>query len=767
MASGTYLYQPSYAFVPTGTIPVGTFCFALNGLAPATTYHATIFAAPNLGNNTDICNVGGCGAVDQTVTTPAVSSLAALPALPTSVFLPANPNVGGYTTITMARGGGGDCVAQNTAGPVTAGQAMQVVLNQEAADGGPFINSFTQSTVCDIPNSGGFGPGYILPTRAGGFTGYIILQTQGVTLPYRTRATPGVCAAYHYATLKATAQSGSPGVLGQVITSDYLHAGTQGYIVRQLILEPDQTINTGLWSMIFNVGNNGEYASDDVSIYQNCILGAPTGNTWGGGMITGLRTAFTDNYMAQLHSTMQFSIGIYLNTGGTGPLTIDNNYIEDYGEALYAEGFDGATCDDSDVTLTHNLFRNDLANINNGWIVRQQVEFKCGHRWNIQGNEFWGAWSYQNQGQVIYVSGTNNSATTLYGVSDITIKNNLIHDVPTVMDCLGDATADNGPGSQPPVTQRVLFQNNLVYNLGYAGRVAPGAGGSGAVNAYIVHRPGCSYFTVNHNTFGIQDPTDTRGLIDFIPVYQLVGGGSTLASDHANTNNIFFLNAGNTGIHGFAVDDGQLNSFRPRTPAITNGTPKQVLDTYSVAMTASVAASYQWLNNYIECGVKGIGGSMFGPMSNGDCATYQADMPNTALDTYKNAGTTIFASTAQSDYRFVGAYPTYAKTNVGGGPPGANIDAIYAAMGSILQLRPTAIGTTTAIISATVGAASINCRVGYGTSADVSTWTWTSADTTASRYRSIALSGLTTKTGYWYGMSCEPSTLTVQNFRTR
>ena len=766
--SGTYTSGCGYAIVATNTTPAGRPAFAIANLTPGTAYFIRPFAAPNLGDNVNICNANVCGSLEQTFTTPAETTANVMPTLP-SVYAAPYPDVSGYPVVPIVHDPSGDCASSATVGPVSMGMLMQAVINAEAANGGPFRNLGAADTICREPaGAAPFGPGYIATQRAMGYTGYIVFDTAGIFPPYGVRIDPTSC--LHCMTWIATAQPTTSGLLGGVFTSDYLHTGSQGYILRHVILQTDQTINTGRWSFLVSFGNNGEYGSDDNAIEQCVILGAPTGDTYGAIQYGSGRLAVVDSYIAQIHSSTNFALGIYLLDGGIGPFTYRNNFMEAYGLQMSAEGFGGAACAASDVTVIGNTFYQNFANLNNMWLVRNGPEIKCGHRWNFQGNTFDGSWVYQNSGPAIYISGTNNSDTTgTYGVSDITIKYNLFTNVSTVFDVLGSAAADNGPGANPPVTQRVLLQHNLAYNIGYAGRIAAGAGGGGLVNSYIIHRPGSAYVTMDHNTFGVMDNTDTRGLVDFIPAYFNVGGGDTLASRMKFTNNIAFLNVSAAGLRGVFLDESQLNNFRPRLPAITSGTPQQILDTFSVQTTNSTnVPNYSWANNYNVCAQINGGGNTWTQMSNGQCTTYQTNMPQTALDTWQNPGTAVFASIPQNNYRFTGPVPTYAKSDVGGGAPGADIDALEAALGLIQQVRPTDITASGFTISATVGSGGTNCYVGYGTSNNPTNWAYTTADTSPTRNRSIAVTGLTTKTAYYYAFGCAGASLSaIQVTRTQ
>ena len=81
-----------------------------------------------------------------------------------------------------------------------------------------------------------------------------------------------------------------------------------------------------------------------------------------------------------------FAQGIEMEPGGTGPYNVTNNYVSCVCMTIYQEADTGYSNPANDLTIANNTLYWPLANLNSGYLARQQMEFKGGHRILVQGN---------------------------------------------------------------------------------------------------------------------------------------------------------------------------------------------------------------------------------------------------------------------------------------------------------------------------------------------------------------------------------------------
>lgn len=747
--SGTYTTQssPNFVFNSSG---VTKTCISIGGLADSTTYYARPTAQPNQTNITDICNVNGCGALEQTFTTPS-ASIPVAPTAPTAYSVP-NPDTSGYTVVRMISGGvGGQCRAAASIGPVTAGDLVQTVLNEITYS---TVLEFDQGITCNVPNTGVYNSGYTLTHHASPGGNYIVLRTKSVIAsdfpPFGTRTSPTLCTLC--ATFVSTVQeSGCTTCEGQIFLTDYSNGGSQNYIIQNLILTVDQTITTGIWGVLLNFGANNalDYSSDNM-VCDRCIIrgsSAVAVDTFQAVKISAIHAAITNSWIDHIWATSNYAQGIFLEPGGTGPYNLDNNYIECACMTIYEEEDTGLLNSANDVTISHNSLYWPSALVQaNTFLLRQQIEMKGGHRVLIQGNLIDGCYIYANECPSVFLSGVNNNVSN-DGVSDVNMNYNLVRNVATFFDCMGVRPVGTNPNPMNTVIQRVQVSNNWAYNLGYANHFAPGAIGGGLVNSYIYHRPGCQDLTITQNTLGFSDSHDT-GITnyDFIPVIYMLGGGATLASGFTHTNNIEYMNVGSSYNGGrIFADDPTTNASYPKLPAIIfNGpsdthSPASILNSYAVTTTnGTVTPSVTWTGNINICGKLDAGSNSWSDLSSAQCTTWQTGMPGT--DTWAT-GNTIALREAS-----VGFNPT---TGICSGCSGAgvNIATLYNTMGIVQGIT-----ATPSITSATflyTAPDTRNCSVDIYNSS----WVRTN-DGGGSVSRSLVVSGLSAATLYQYRILC-------------
>lgn len=157
-----------------------------------------------------------------------------------------------------------------------------------------------------------------------------------------------------------------------------------------------------------------------------------------------------------------------------GPLKIENNYLEATGENLMSGGADPAAADmiPSDVTIKRNHLKkllswkeNDASYAGINWAVKNILELKVGKRFLIEANVLENCWADAQAGFIFSFKVTNQDGNSgpFATTEDITVRYNLgrhagIGAAFTARDV--DATVAEH------VLNRVLFENNLLYDLG-------------------------------------------------------------------------------------------------------------------------------------------------------------------------------------------------------------------------------------------------------------------------------------------------------------
>ncbi len=154
--SGVYPYETKSANCYTNTnicgqagTDKGLTGINVTGLKPGGTYYFRPNLRPNLSDDTDLCNVDGCGAT-EIVVTMASGSFAA-PTAATS-WIPTEPDTSGYTIVSFERSGTGECwVKSPGVGSFTSHMTMTTALVTARTSGVGYVFEYDQGISCDVP----------------------------------------------------------------------------------------------------------------------------------------------------------------------------------------------------------------------------------------------------------------------------------------------------------------------------------------------------------------------------------------------------------------------------------------------------------------------------------------------------------------------------------------------------------------------------------------------------------------------------------------
>ena len=612
VASGTYLW--SSASFSTMPYSPGICSVPITGLKDGMTYYFLPTARPDPDDEDNICNTPGCGAVEQTATTPP-ASVSHLPAAPASVAanLLSEPDTTGYAIVTLADGGASvkhECVASaNVRAPagyswsISAGQTLtQIIAGNEMTFGTVF--QVPQGTTCVVAATNPRGVGYNLPPlpvdpqATGGSIDapnhrWIIFRTvqngTGDFPPLGTRTGPSFFA--HYGGF----QSVSPNALDTAMETGGIifNATAPGQVhhiwIENLKFSVDETQLKNYDTFLgFGRGAGGQPPPfpEYIVIRGNYFHGPNRANLTSGVpsmqcamfFTMNAQIAIVGNYMDNLYYTAVGGIpqGIYLTDcgftgacGHGGPILIDNNYIMGMSMSIYVEVNNTAIPNPNDFTITHNDLYWPYATtypyaVSIGtYGCRNQIELKGVTRAAINGNYINGQWACGNTGNAIL----------MFNAVDTTIQSNLITKSASGFGLSGLFNAIY-MSSHTSSGNRILVNNNLLYDLG---RTLYHAGGGGLGAPIIEMESAPDNLTFTNNTIGpIGNDNVAGGVPGFYYPWILYAGGGPIAGLTVQ-NNIMPFGIGNTdyaggiGVQNLLGAPGTLS--HPATPLPNNVFP--------------------------------------------------------------------------------------------------------------------------------------------------------------------------------------------------
>lgn len=256
--------------------------------------------------------------------------------------------------------------------------------------------------------------------------------------------------------------------------------------------------------------NNGDHY-----IIDRCYLHGRSNITVNRGVVLDANySGVIDSYFSDFH--ILYGQGeaqaVLLPGNNTGPLKLDNNYLEAAGENVLLGG--GGNGNAHDVTITHNHFFKPLswrvgdphyAGIH--WGVKNTLEFKAAQRVLVEGNVFENCWADGQGGQfVLFTPRLQNGITAR--VDDITFRNNIARHAAGAFgisgwdgDCAPNSGCMHGTeriswdyAKQGVQVHRILIDNNLWEDIG-----TPWSSDSPLRLFLIVY--GASDVHLTHNTF--------------------------------------------------------------------------------------------------------------------------------------------------------------------------------------------------------------------------------------------------------------------------
>lgn len=453
-----------------------------------------------------------------------------------------------------------------------------------------------------------------------------------------------------------------------------------------------------------------------------------------------------------------------------GTIMIRNSYLMVAGIAVFMNGDGcGAATQISDVSIMGNTIESNPS----GFVLtsgpsaspmamsrRHHIETKNSINLTILGNVLRGGWVgvNANLGQSIALK------RDLHFTSDVDIRNNTISDDPSFLNIAGDlSNPDPGAARNATYTkliQRVRAQNNVV-----------------STNAITR----CGFWLVCTATnaagyFVLSDQQVESLIVDHNTAYPMFGTYASLLLQADKwrrptnfTNNIGILNGATIAYRGiqsvYYAPWNQISNDAANL-SFTAGSGNDGTTALNRAHR-SVAGGYDVRGNLFIAGCTASTCADGATTLVGDLSA-QYPAGNSWIvsgGTFSARASAIgFRSITNADYglKVSSSYMAGAHLATDGGDLGANTDAIRTSQGTIYNLRALSITSSAATIYFTAPSASTACYVGK----DQAAFSVATADTTASRIRSVALSGLASGTTYAYIVGCSGSAQVSGSFTT-
>lgn len=472
-------------------------------------------------------------------------------------------------------------------------------------------------------------------------------------------------------------------------------------------------------------------------------------------------------------------LGLYHNVVG---MTYCGNYIHAIGQTIYSDPY----AITSDYNICRNYFYFPVSEMKNSgswngyhYSYRNIIEQKIGRRFWVWGNIFDGSSAYQNSGNVIFVpSAGDGPIDSLAGSSDWLIEYNIARHISSGIAC------DGGGPQRPPDygMPRMQITNNLFYDLN---RDLYNDGGNGFFSGAFGATTNCEDLKIEHNTIAL---TKGQG-----PAFHFFGAGGGITGNGATQvmgeglswrKNLVVMSLTNQDpLNVIYSQCGQYIASHPANPADVCGnvsTYTQMLNgSYIRAGVSSVVPNWLFDSNILIGGVNTGAAPVYTDVTqsqiNTICSTFPTPNTCTAGNTYAarlnvvkwyNPSVDNFANYSLQD---ASAYSAGNSPYGHESALGADINLINSATGMLtLSGVPSRFITTTgATISYTSADAGV-CYVSYSTTNDITTAALV-ADSGGVVSRTTALTGLTTKTAYYYWVRCGGNSVSSQKhgaFRT-
>lgn len=417
---------------------------------------------------------------------------------------------------------------------------------------------------------------------------------------------------------------------------------------------------------------------------------------------------------------------------GPGPYKFQDNYLSAVGLSWHHDDSGGNWATRADYTYVRNTFFTPFTKmydhpISDGmrYMHRQPLEWKGGQRISLIGNIFDQSWVEGNPtGATITLTSINGQ-----GITDVNLENNTFRHLPAIMSATQIVESHN-PATRP--TSRFRFRNNLAYDINQRMTYWVNTGGFASPTGWVFSGPvGSEDVTIDHNSI--------VGNLGRVP--SIMHLYSTKIEGVQVTNNIFYFSSGNPGL---TMDGGVLQPT-------CGGSGKSLAD-------CMFTGGYRWDHNLL-----------LGDSAQGTIQSYWSSLANYVPVNPSDLLGVGWFSKSSDDYHLKSKYCSGCGSPASDGKDvGADIDSLESSQGAVKLIGvPTANTTTSSAVIVFVAPDSQGCSVDYSSTDPTIIQNFVRvADTGQYRTRNVILTGLTSRTLYYYRVNCAVQQPTGQ-FRTR
>jgi hypothetical protein len=314
-------------------------------------------------------------------------------------------------------------------------------------------------------------------------------------------------------------------------------------------------------------------------IFDRCYIhGDPVYGQKRAILLNAASASVVNSYISDIKSAVDESQGIGVSNG-PGPFTFTNNYIEAAGENLMFGGADPSISGlvPSDILIANNHLTKQPAWRDQGYTVKNLLEFKNAQRVVIDSNLMEYCWQQSQQGYAVVLTPRNQEGTAPWSVvQHVKVTNNVMRHVAAGFNVLG--TDDTN--TTWTVTNDIVVRNNLFLDMS-----AATWGGSGV----LATMQGGENITFDHNTV-------------FTDGTSVIFADNPPATGFAFTNNIVPDNAWAIMGSNASPGNGTLAMYFPGATFVAN------------VLIQGSAASYP-AGNYFPASIDDVG---FVSLSGGD-----------------------------------------------------------------------------------------------------------------------------------------------------
>ncbi len=200
-------------------------------------------------------------------------------------------------------------------------------------------------------------------------------------------------------------------------------------------------------------------------------------------------TTIRNSYIADIKAFGQESQAI-AGWNGTGPYTIENNYLEAAGVNILFGGADPAIPDlvPSDITIRRNLITKNVEWRGSTWTVKNLLELKNARRVLIEGNQLENCWTAAQPGYAVLFTVRNSGGRAPWAtIEEVVFRSNIVRHSAGGINILGfDSTAESRTASG------ISIENNLFEDINHR------SWGGNGLFLQIGNAP--ANVTVDHNT---------------------------------------------------------------------------------------------------------------------------------------------------------------------------------------------------------------------------------------------------------------------------